>query len=77
MQKHLIELSEHGVESYAAQGSPKPFGHIHSIVPHSKHVQELSEVFDPCKQKFNQILQKFQKSNIQMCLFPNEYFLKF
>ena len=47
VQKHPTELSELGVESYDIQGSPKPSGCVHFVGPHSEHVLELSEVFDP------------------------------
>jgi hypothetical protein len=46
-QKHPTELPELGVETYDIQGSPKPSGHVHFVGPHSEHVPELSEVFDP------------------------------
>ena len=47
VQKHATELSRLGMASYDIQGSPKPSDHIHFVGPHSKHVLELSEVFDP------------------------------
>ena len=45
--KHLIEPSEHGVESYDDLGFPKLSGHVQFVVPHFEHVLELLEEFDP------------------------------
>ena len=43
----LIELPELNVESYDNLGFPKLSSCVHSIVPHFRHVLELSEVLDP------------------------------
>ena len=43
----LIELPKLSVESYDNLGFPKLSSRVHSVVPHFRHVLELSEVLDP------------------------------
>ena len=47
VRQHPIEPSERGVESCDIQGSPKPSGPVHYVVPQSEHVPESSEMLDP------------------------------